>query len=87
MHRCRLLHAKRSMHTMGRAQYAYNLKIIFMPAIMITSTSSRMHDEFLRLRVLFLQAHRETTVHFAAIGMPAQQHCDSFRFRRRSTMA
>ena len=27
MHRCRLLHAKRSMHTVGRAQYAYNLKI------------------------------------------------------------
>ena len=50
----------------------------FMPAI--TSTSSRMHGEFLRL--LFLQAHRETTAHFTAIGMPAQQHCDSFRFRR-----
>ena len=26
-------------------------------------------------------AHRETTAHFTAIGMPAQQHCDSFRFR------
>ena len=25
---------------------------------------------------------RETTAHFTAIGMPAQQHCDSFRFRR-----
>ena len=49
-----------------------------MPAI--TSTSSRMHGEFLRL--LFLQAHRETTAHFTVIGMPAQQHCDSFRFRR-----
>ena len=34
------------------------------------------------LRLLFLQAHRETTAHFTAIGMPAQQHCDSFRFRR-----
>ena len=32
--------------------------------------------------LLFLQAHRETTAHFTAIGMPAQQHCDSFRFRR-----
>ena len=54
--------------------------ITFMPAI--ASTSSRMHGEFLRL--LFLQAHRETTAHFrvTAIGMPAQQHCDSFRFRR-----
>ena len=40
-----------------------------------------MHGEFLR-RLLFLQAHRETTAHFTAIGMPAQQHCDSFRFRR-----
>ena len=36
--------------------------------------------EFLRL--LFLQAHRETTAHFTAIGMPAQQHSDSFRHRR-----
>ena len=50
-----------------------------MPAIISTS-SRRMHGEFLRL--LFLQAHRETTAHFTAIGMPAQQHCDSFRFRR-----
>ena len=47
-----------------------------MPAI--TSTSSRMHGEFLRL--LFLQAHREAR--FTAIGMTAQQHCGSFRFRR-----
>ena len=31
---------------------------------------------------LFLQTHRETTVHFTAIGMSAQQQCDSFRFRR-----
>ena len=61
-----------------RDLYANNRNITFMPAI--TSTSSRMHGEFLRL--LFLQAHRETTAHFTAIGMPAQQHCDSFRFRR-----
>jgi len=59
--------------------YANNRNITFMPAI--TSTFSRMHGEFLRL-LLFLQAHRETTAHFIAIGMPAQQHCDSFRFRR-----
>jgi len=39
-----------------------------MPAI--TSTFSRMHGEFLRL--LFLQAHRETTGHFTAIVMPAR---------------
>ena len=73
MHRCTLLHAQRSVPT------AHNmLTISFMPAI--TSTTSRMHGEFLRL--LFLQAHRETAAHFTAIGMPAQQHCDSFRFRR-----
>jgi len=35
----------------------------------ITSASSPMHGEFLRL--LFLQAHRETAAHFTAIGMPA----------------
>ena len=33
------------------------------------SLSPPMHGEFLRL--LFLQAHRETTAHFTAIGMPA----------------
>ena len=26
--------------------------------------------------------NRETTAHFTALGMPAQQHCDSFRYRR-----
>ena len=43
--------------------------ISFLPAIM--TTSSRMHSEFLRL--LFLQAHRETTAHFIATGLPSQQ--------------
>ena len=38
-----------------------------------------LHGEFLRL--LFLQAHREATAHFTALGMPAQQHCGSFRYR------
>jgi hypothetical protein len=33
------------------------------------STSNRMHGEFLRL--LFLQAHRETEAHFTAAGMPS----------------
>jgi hypothetical protein len=42
-----------------RQQYAYNQNISFLPAIM--TTSSRMHGEFLRL--LFLEAHRETTAH------------------------
>ena len=50
-----------------RARYAHNQNISFMSAI--TSTSTRMHGEFLRL--LFLQAHRETTAHFTSLGMPA----------------
>jgi hypothetical protein len=36
------------------------------------SSSSRMHGEFLRL--LFLQAHHETTAHFIATGLPSQQN-------------
>jgi hypothetical protein len=54
-----------------RQQYADNQNISFLPAIM--TTSSRMRGEFLRL--LFLQAHRETTAHFNATGLP-------FRFKR-----
>jgi hypothetical protein len=42
-----------------RQQYADNQHISFLPAIM--STSTRMHGEF--LRILFLQAHRETEAH------------------------
>ena len=48
-----------------RQQYADNQNISFLPAIV--STSTRMHGEFLRL--LFLQAHRETKAHFTAAGM------------------
>ena len=36
------------------------------------TTFSRMHGEFLRL--LFLQAHRETTAHFIATGLSSQQN-------------
>ena len=41
-----------------------------------------MHGEFLRL--LFLQAHRETTAHFIATGLPSQQNRseNAFRFKR-----
>ena len=53
-----------------RQQHADNQNISFLPAIM--TTSSRMHGEFLRL--LFLQAHRETTAHFHATGLPSQQN-------------
>jgi hypothetical protein len=52
-----------------RQQYADNQNISFLPAIM--TTSSRMHGEFLRL--VFLQAHRETTAYFHATGLPSQQ--------------
>jgi hypothetical protein len=53
-----------------RQTYADNQNISFLPAIM--STSNRMHGEFLRL--LFLQAHRETEAHFTAAGMPSQRN-------------
>jgi hypothetical protein len=39
-----------------------------------------MHGEFLRL--LFLQAHRETGDYFRFMGTPAQPDQDQFRFRR-----
>jgi hypothetical protein len=55
--------------------------ISFMPAI--ASTSGRLHSEFIRL--LFLQAHRETDRFFAASGVQsAQSNLGSsyFHFRR-----
>ena len=62
-----------------RQQYTDNQIISFLPAIV--STSTRMHSEFLRL--LFLQAHRETEAHFTAAGMSSQRNqSDSFRFKR-----
>jgi hypothetical protein len=50
-----------------RQQYTDNQNISFLPANV--TNSSRMHGEFLRL--LFLQAHRETTAHFIATGLPS----------------
>jgi hypothetical protein len=71
------LAAQRKMKSC-RQQYADNQNISFLPTIV--STSTHMHGEFLRL--LFLQAHRETEAHFTATGMPAQQNIsDSFRLR------
>ena len=59
-------------------QYADN-NISFLPAIV--STSTRMHGEFLRL--LFLQAHRETEAHFIATGMSSQNiNPEALRFKR-----
>ena len=62
-----------------RQQYADNQNISFLPAIV--STSCRMHGEFLRL--LFLQAHRETEAHFTAAGMSSQtNNSEALRFKR-----
>ena len=62
-----------------KQQYADNLNISFLPAVV--STSTRMHGGFLRL--LFLQAQRETEAHFTATGMSSQRNqSDSFRFKR-----
>ncbi len=52
------------------SSHADNQNISFLPAIM--TTSSRMHGEFLRL--LYLQALRETTAHFIDTGLPSL-HC------------
>jgi hypothetical protein len=50
-----------------------------MPAIV--STSGRLHSEFVRL--LFLQAHRETGRFFAASGVQSAQSTDGqFHIRR-----
>ena len=46
----------------------------------VASTSGRLHSELLRL--LFLQAHRETEEYCRLFGMPAQTNQDSFRYKR-----
>ena len=58
--------------------------ISFMPAI--ASTSGRLHSELVRL--LFLQAHRETDCFFAASGVQlAQTDRGQFHFRRAAVSA
>ena len=49
-----------------------------MPAV--ASTSGHVHCELLRL--LFLQAHRETEEYFERSGLPAQSSSDFFKFKR-----
>jgi hypothetical protein len=65
-----------------RADYNHNPPnaIVFMSAI--ASTSGRLHSEFVRL--LFLQAHRETDRFFAALGVHLAESANSglFHFRR-----
>ena len=77
MRRCVLL--QRDRIAACQQQYADNQNISFLPAIV--STSTRMHVEFLRL--LFLQAHRETEAHFTAAGMSSQtNNSEALRFKR-----
>jgi hypothetical protein len=53
--------------------------VSFMPVM--ASTSGRLHSEFIRL--LFLQAHRETDRFFAVSGVQVAQHdSGQFHFRR-----
>ncbi len=64
-----------------RADYNNNPPnaIFFMPAM--TSTSGRIHSEFVRL--LFLQTHRETDRFFAASGVQlAHSTSGQFHYRR-----
>ena len=64
-----------------RADYNNNpsTSVAFMPAI--TSTSGRLHSEFIRL--LFLQAHRETDRFFSPSGVqPAQSNHGTFHYKR-----
>jgi hypothetical protein len=64
-----------------RADYNNNplRAVSLMPAI--ASTSGMLHSEFIRL--LFLQAHRETDRFFAASGVQlAQSTCGLFQIRR-----
>ena len=58
--------------------YANDHNISFMPAV--TSTSGHVHCEL--LRILFLQAHRETEEYFERSGLPAQSSSDFFKFKR-----
>jgi hypothetical protein len=62
----------------NRNSYANNHSISFLPAI--TSTSACMHGELIRL--LFLQAHRETEDYLAFMGTPVHSDQDQFHFRR-----
>ncbi len=73
-----------SLHKIRKYHADYNNNppsvVSFMPAI--ASTSGRLHSEFIRL--LFLQAHRETDHCFEASGVPLAQSTSGgfFRFHR-----
>ena len=61
-----------------RNAYANDHNISFLPAV--TSTSGHVHCEL--LRILLLQAHRETEECFECSGLPAQYDSDFFKFKR-----
>ena len=63
-----------------RADYNNNPPTSTVSMSTITSTSGRLHSEFIRL--LFLQTHRETDRFFAASGVhPAQSNRGTFHFK------
>ena len=70
--------AARAKITKHQAAYSNNNSTSFMPGV--ASTSGRLHRELLRL--LFLQAHRETEEYCRLFGVPAQTNQDSFRYKR-----
>ena len=70
--------AARAKITKHQAAYRNNNSTSFMPGV--ASTSGRLHCELLRL--LFLQAHRETEEYCRLFGVPAQTNQDSFRYKR-----
>src|SRR6056300_162548 len=61
-----------------QAAYSNNNSTSFMPGV--ASTSGRLHCELLRL--LLIQAHRETEKYCRLFGVPAQTNQDSFRYKR-----
>ncbi len=79
MRRARCLWSWTSASPTTVSDVALTLLLMEMPAI--ASTSGRLHSEFVRL--LFLQAHRETDCFFASSGVQlAQYSCGLFHFRR-----
>ena len=70
--------AARAKITKHQAAYSNNNSTSFLPGV--ASTSGRLHCELLRL--LFLQAHRETEEYCRLFGVPAQTNQDSFRYKR-----
>jgi hypothetical protein len=66
-----------------RADYNNNPPNAISFMLTIASTSGRLHSDFVFVRVLFLQAHRETDRLFAASGVQlAQSNCSQFHYRR-----